>query len=227
MQRYKTKAIILRRVNYGEADRIVTFLTPKYGRIAGIVKGARREKSKLAGGIELFSESEITLLKGKGGLDIVTSTRLIKYYRHIISDYERMTVGYMTVALANKLTEDGAGGEFYDLLRDAFMALNDADIPAVITELWYRLNIMQIHGTGPNLRTDSRGKKLSAEERYAFDVRDGAFTASEQGNITADHIKTWRLLLANPPARAAKVKGILETVQETNALVTRMQEFNT
>ena len=46
----KTEAIVLKRVNYNECDRIVTFLTPD-GRVSGIANGARREKTKLAGGI--------------------------------------------------------------------------------------------------------------------------------------------------------------------------------
>jgi len=49
----KTKAIVLRRTNYGEADRIIQFITP-VGKISAIAKGVRREKSRLAGGIELF-----------------------------------------------------------------------------------------------------------------------------------------------------------------------------
>ena len=49
----KTTAIVLKRVNYNESDRIVTFLTPE-GRFSTIAKGVRKEKSKLAGGIEMF-----------------------------------------------------------------------------------------------------------------------------------------------------------------------------
>ena len=56
----KTDAIVLKRVNYREGDRIITFLTPD-GRLSAIAKGARKEKSKLAGGIEiLFLVSSFT-----------------------------------------------------------------------------------------------------------------------------------------------------------------------
>ena len=49
----KTLAYVLRRTNYGEADRILNIITPN-GKISAIAKGARKEKSKLAGGIEMF-----------------------------------------------------------------------------------------------------------------------------------------------------------------------------
>ena len=53
MKQQTTKAIVLRRTNYGEADRIVTFLTP-VGKIRAMVKGVRGSKGKWAGGIGLF-----------------------------------------------------------------------------------------------------------------------------------------------------------------------------
>ena len=73
MKQQTTPAIILRRTNYGEADRIVTFLTP-IGKIRAMVKGVRRSKSKLAGGIELFSESTVTFLETRGDLARVVSS---------------------------------------------------------------------------------------------------------------------------------------------------------
>jgi DNA repair protein RecO (recombination protein O) len=58
MKTIVTKGIVLTRTDYGEADRILHFLTPDQGKIAGIAKGVRKSKSKLAGGIELFSVSK-------------------------------------------------------------------------------------------------------------------------------------------------------------------------
>ena len=60
----RTKAIVLRRTNYGEADRILNLLTEK-GLISAIAHGVRKEKSKLAGGIELFCVSDITAHEGR------------------------------------------------------------------------------------------------------------------------------------------------------------------
>ena len=55
MQTLRTEAIILRRTNYGEADRILNMLTPQHGKVSAIAKGVRKAKSKLAGGLELFA----------------------------------------------------------------------------------------------------------------------------------------------------------------------------
>jgi DNA repair protein RecO (recombination protein O) len=69
MKRFKTNGIILARTNYGEADRIITFLTPDHGKVKVIAKAVRKSKSKLAGGIELFSISQISFIIGRGEIN--------------------------------------------------------------------------------------------------------------------------------------------------------------
>ena len=65
----RLRAIVLRRTDYAEADRVLQLLTPK-GRRSVIAKGVRRERSKLAGGIELFSLCDVVERSGRGGLGI-------------------------------------------------------------------------------------------------------------------------------------------------------------
>ena len=93
MKTVRTQAIVLRRTNYGEADRIVQLLTPE-GRRSVMAKGVRREKSKLAGGIELFAVSDVVVGEGKGDLGVLTSAKLEHFYRHILKDYDRLQFGY-------------------------------------------------------------------------------------------------------------------------------------
>ena len=72
----RTRAIVLRRTNYGESDRILNLLTPE-GKVAVLAKGVRKEKSRLAGGIELFSISDVVIHQGRSNLGILTGA---KYY---------------------------------------------------------------------------------------------------------------------------------------------------
>jgi DNA repair protein RecO (recombination protein O) len=73
MQQLQTRGIILSRTDFGEADRILTVLTPQQGKLRLMAKGVRKIKSKLAGGIELFSVSDITYIRGKGELGTLIS----------------------------------------------------------------------------------------------------------------------------------------------------------
>ena len=109
----KTDAIVLKRVNYREGDRIITFLTPD-GRLSAIAKGARKEKSKLAGGIEMFTLSSIVVhqndsKKNENATDdsfgILTSARPKEFYHQIISDLETLELASSFHAFRIKSTQ--------------------------------------------------------------------------------------------------------------------------
>ena len=61
---YPTPAIVIGRLNLGEADRILTLLTPDYGKLRVSIRGVRKIKSRLAGHVELFSQTRLMLAKG-------------------------------------------------------------------------------------------------------------------------------------------------------------------
>ena len=83
MKTTRVKAVVLRRTNFGEADRILDLLTPD-GRLSVMARGVRKEKSKLAGGIELFAECDVVVGQGKGDLGVLVSARLVRFFGHIL-----------------------------------------------------------------------------------------------------------------------------------------------
>ncbi len=222
MNRYSTKAIVLRRVDYGEADRVITFLTPDRGKVAVMAKGVRREKSKLAGGIELFSETNITIIEGRGDLGILASSRLVEYYKYIVTNYERVTSAYQVIKFINDLTEDGAGSEFYDLLNTALFSLNNLELPVELSEAWYKLNTLQLMGLEPDLTLDTAGRKLDSSDTYTYDLKEGSLTKDPKGKLGANQIKAWRLLLTQKPEIVAKVHGAAEVIKENAELIDKI-----
>ena len=214
MSSITTKAIVLSRVNYGEADRIMQVLTPDYGKISAMAKGVRREKSKLAGGVELLAICDLTVHQGKGELGIVTSARLDTFFSHILTDYDRLQFAYYVLKDISKASEVVSEPAFYELARVALESLNNPDISLSITELWYRLQIAILLGVGINLATDSNGMKLVEDARYRFDVDDMAFVYNERGQYTSQHIKLLRVMSAQNPNIIAQIKGVDELVDE-------------
>lgn len=205
MKQQTSPAIVLRRTNYGEADRIVTFLTP-IGKIKAIVKGVRRSKSKLAGGIELFSENTITFLETRGELQRIVSTRLEIHWGGIVGDLQRMMFGYEAMKLIDKVVEDEAERGYYDLLKSTLSALSDPEIPLKGIELWFYVRILNLTGHAPNLKTDQAGKTLKQEELYIFSPDDMCFVQSTTGTFHADHIKLLRLSLHHQPGFLKQIK---------------------
>ena len=114
-QSERLKAIVLRRTNYAEADRVLQLLTPK-GRRSVIAKGVRRERSKLAGGIELLAICDVVIRSGRGDLGLLTSARLAAFYRHILEDYERMQFAYAAMKLVSTASKNIDEPEWYFVL---------------------------------------------------------------------------------------------------------------
>lgn len=221
MKQQTTPAIILRRTNYGEADRIVTFLTP-IGKIRAMVKGVRRSKSKLAGGIELFSESTVTFLETRGDLARIVSTRLETHWDPIIGDLQRMMFGYEAMKMLDKIIEDEAGREYFDLLRATLDALADLELPLVAVELWFYMRLLKLQGKEPNLTTDQNGATLTPDSLYTFSTDTMSFTSSVAGNFTPDHIKLLRLTQSHAPKLLKQVKNIQNLAEDLKPLIQQL-----
>lgn len=211
MRQITTKALVLRRTNYGEADRIVTFLTPQ-GKVRAIVKGVRRSKSKLAGGVELFSENTITYMEARGDLARIVSTRLEVHWDGFLGDLQRMMFGYEAMKLIDKAVEDEAEGGYFELLRQTFEVLSNSQIPREGVECWFYLRLLGLEGRQPNLETSSNGQKLKADGTYQFSVDEMCFIENTSGIFRADHIKLLRLLRQHSP-------GVLGQIKQANELV--------
>ncbi|HSD55601.1 MAG TPA: DNA repair protein RecO [Candidatus Saccharimonadales bacterium] len=209
MNQLVTTAIILSRTDYGEADRILSLLTPQYGKLSLMAKGVRRVKSKLAGGIELFSVSEITFIKGRGAVGTLVSTRLIKHYEHIVGDLNRTMLGYDLIKQLNKVTEDEPEEEYFDLLRETFEALDETSVPIDLIRFWFGLQLLRLNGHTPNMQTDDEGHRLEAGQKYQFNFDAMAFRAHPEGEFGAGHIKLLRLAFEGHSARfLANIQGV-------------------
>ena len=223
MRQFRTKAIILNRTDYGEADRIIGFLTPDHGKVKTIAKGVRKSQSKLAGGIEFFSVSDISFIPGRKEISTVVSTRLIKHYGQIVKDLDRTNTAYALIKRLDKATEDAPETAYFDLLQAAFAALDDSTIDLELIELWFNMQLLRLAGHTPDLHTDTAGQKLASNRVYTFDFDKMHFTPDEQGRFSADHIKFLRLGFSpNTPRALNRIKAIQRLVKGSQPIVQSM-----
>ena len=206
-QTERTKAIVLRRTNYGEADRILKLVTPN-GQVSAMARGVRREKSKLAGGIELFAISDMTLHAGKGDLRVVTSARLERFFGKILEDYDRLQFGYEATNLVSRASDAIDASEWYDILANVYDGLDHTTVPLQLTQTWFYLRYAEMTGYALSLERDVTGAPLDPEKMYMYDVGERGLRPSEQGDIKADHIKFLRLCAVKPLLTVAQIGGI-------------------
>jgi len=222
-----TDAIVLTRIDYGEADRILTLLTPDHGKLRLIAKGVRRIRSKLAGGIELFSISNITFIKGRSEIGTLVATRLQTHYQHIVQDLDRTMLGYDLIKQLNKVTEDETEPEYFELLWRMFMALDNLDIDIVLIRLWFGSQLLRLSGHTPNLRTEPGGAKLVAGHSYEFSFDDSGFIATPDAQYDTDTIKFMRLIFSdNSPEVLANVQGSADLSKRCMPLVATLVQLH-
>jgi DNA repair protein RecO len=207
MTTIRTRAIVLRRTNYGEADRILQLLTPE-GKRSVMARGVRREKSKLAGGIELFATSDIVISSGKGELGILTSARLVQFYRHILEDYDRMQFAYEAMKHVGRAVEVMNEPEWYDVLFEVLTALDDMSMPLQLVQTWFYLHYAELLGHGLSLTIDVSGQPLQADSRYVYDESEKGLRGQGEGELTSDHIKLMRLTSVKSLKVLAQIGGI-------------------
>lgn len=207
MKSTHTQAIVLRRTNFGEADRIVDLLTPK-GRMSVMARGVRREKSKLAGGIELFAVCDVVVGQGKGDLGVLTSARAAVFYRHILEDYDRMQFAYEALAQIAKASSSLDEPEWYSVAAEVLAALDVLSVPLALVQTWFYVRVSALLGEELSVTRDYKGDVLQADGLYRYDSSEKALVPDERGTVTAEHIKILRLVSVKPLSVILQVGGM-------------------
>jgi len=115
---YKTEGIILKRTNFGEADRILTIYTKHYGKIRALAKGVRKITSRKGGNVEAFNHVSLFLAQGRN-LDIVSEAEVINSFKSWRKNLRKVGLAYYFSELVDKLTPDGqANRVVFELLRE-------------------------------------------------------------------------------------------------------------
>ncbi len=203
----RTKATVLRRTNYGEADRVLTLLTEQ-GIYSAMAKGVRKEKSKLAGAVELFTISDVTLHQSRNNkLYILTSAKMLEHYDQIVYKLSELELAAMIMKQIGKYAENSSGPEYFNLLREILSALNAGVNPELI-ETWFWFNLSRINGEQINLVKDVNGDPLDSFKTYIWDSTESALREQLGGNVAAEDIKLMRLMLSNTLKTTSRVKDI-------------------
>src|SRR4030042_4175663 len=146
-----TEAIILKRIKWGEADRILILYTPDYGKVRAVAKGSRRPKSKLGGHVELLTHSSLLLARGKN-LDIVTQAQTIDSFLALKEDLKRMSCGLYISELVDAFTEERMEShQLFQLLTETLHQLTEAKDNDTVLR-YFELRLLDLTGYRPQLQ---------------------------------------------------------------------------
>jgi DNA repair protein RecO (recombination protein O) len=148
---YRDEAVVLRTHKLGEADRIVTMLSRRHGKIRAVAKGVRRTSSRFGARLEPFMVADVQLYAGRS-LDTVQQAESIgSYGAEIAVHYERYTAAHAMVEAADRLGDAEATAQQYVLLVGGLRALSRGEhSPRSILDS-YLLRAMSLSGWAPGL----------------------------------------------------------------------------
>lgn len=150
---YKTQAIVLRSMELGEADRVLTVLTPRLGKLRVIAKGVRRPRSRLGGGLEPMSDVQLVLAIGRT-FDVVTGAALEDPHLGLRNDLHSTAAAWYVVELADRFCETSADSfEAFVLLAQALSALDapGSEVSRELVARWFELHLLDGMGFRPEL----------------------------------------------------------------------------
>jgi DNA repair protein RecO (recombination protein O) len=147
---YRTEAIVLKRSDFGEADRLLTLYTPGLGKIRVIAKGARKPTSRKSGHVELFTHSQLLIARGRN-LDIVTQAETLHAFRPLREDLLRTTYAYYAAELLDRFVGEGVENRLlFDLLLAMLSWLGESRDLALAAR-FYELRLLALAGYRPQL----------------------------------------------------------------------------
>jgi DNA repair protein RecO (recombination protein O) len=164
----RTEAIILSRMDFGEADRLLTILTPRHGKLRAIAKGARKPTTRKSGHVELFARTDMLLHRGRE-LFVISQAEMTEGYLPLREDLNRTAYANYVVELLDRFTTDEDDAEsavLFELLDAALRQLcGEADVRIVAR--YYEMRLLDAVGFRPELgRCAVCGEAISAQNQY-------------------------------------------------------------
>jgi DNA repair protein RecO (recombination protein O) len=178
---YRDDGVVLRTQKLGEADRIITLLCRRSGRVRAVAKGVRRTKSRFGARLEPFTYVDVLVHPGRS-LDVITQAEVIRAYgADLAGDYPRYTAGTAMLETAERLTpmeKEPALRQFL-LLIGALRTLGEAaKDPRLVLDA-YLLRSLAVAGYAPALEECSRcGAPASDKPLVAFAVAAGGMVCA-------------------------------------------------
>lgn len=135
MRNFRTEGIIVKRRNLGEADRIITAVTPQYGKIHIKAGGVRKITSKRSAHIELLNSSILSLYKGSG-MFVLTEVKMIQDFQELKNDFNKIGIAYHFCELVDSLCpENQENYTVFSLLKKTLMQLAQIEVVHVQTQV--------------------------------------------------------------------------------------------
>jgi DNA repair protein RecO (recombination protein O) len=224
MALYRDHGIVLRTYKLGEADRIISFLTERHGKVRAVAKGVRKTKSKFGARLEPMSHVALQLYEGRE-LDIVTQAESVDHFKVIREDLDRLTRGVTMLEAADQLSlEREPNPDLYRMLLGALRTLAARNSALVVAGFHWK--VLALEGFRPQV--DACVVCDEPEGLGSFDPTEGGLLCAEHRRgtpISPEGVDLLQQILGGRLAAALDAPPSPAT-REVDVLATRVMEHH-
>lgn len=208
---YKSEAVIIRRMDLGEADKILTIFTPHFGKLRVVAKGVKKVTSRLAGHVELFTRTSMLLAKARN-LDIVTQSETVDAYRTLHDDLSRIAyASYASELLDALLPDELENYAVYKLMAQTLSLLSEDPDPERVVR-WFEMQLLGYMGYAPELSRCVECRNEPTQTVNGFSPALGGVVCAScrrtgvGRDLSVNALKVLRLLQRNGYSAAGRLK---------------------
>jgi len=204
----RTRAYLLRAIDYRDADRIVTLLTRDFGRLSAVARNARRSRKRFGGSLESFMELDVELRWGRGDLATLGSAAVAQAHLGLVADLRRMRCAGACLELVRLLAPEREPEPRLFEAVGAMLETIEASAPEEAADrgLSFCARALAIVGWAPDLETCGvTGRRCPPEQPAFFDPKRGTIVARSAGGgpllLHGDTRRTLRASFEDPSLR--------------------------
>lgn len=200
-RQYRVTAIVLKRTDVGEADRLLTLLTLQRGKLRAVAKGARKPSARKTGHVELFNCVELQIAVARE-IDIITQAQTLEPFLRVRDNLDRLSYAYYFAELVDRFVEEEIEhNEVYELMLDALHWL-EATGHVSRTARFFEMQLLDALGYRPQLHICIHSKEELLPEENFFSPEAGGMLKPQYRDTYRDSISV--------PLNALKVLRYLQ-----------------
>lgn len=170
---YRAEGIVIRSMDYGEGNKIITLCTEKSGKVGVLVRGAKKIKSRHAALTQPFTYGEYVFFRNGTGLGTLNAGEIIESHHLLREDLLKAAYSSYACELLDRVLQDEETGAFwFHQLKACLEALQEDKDPQIIINL-YEMKVLQTAGYGPELNVCVSCGNERADEEMLFSPRLG------------------------------------------------------
>ena len=227
------EGIILRKFYLRETSYILIVFTRNFGKIRGVLKGARDPYPQFAGNFEIFTRCQLLFYKKKNkAMDLITRCETLDFFLPVRKDIERLTYANYFIELIDVVSGDyDVNEELYDVLFESLQLLATRSSAKRVSRI-FELKLLKAVGLTPNLEA-CVGCGAPVSSGFYFSVKDGGVkcqacrvSGPDRLKVSLGTVNFMKKVIENPIEKVSNIKVSKEVGEETEKILSRLINFH-